>query len=556
MENEKTGSTNVLLFLENKTEELGNRIALGTRSALGWQELTYRGISVLSKRLASYLMSIGVDKGDKVAILSESMPEWGAAIFASAMSGGTTVPLDIKLTMYELISILDNCKPKIIITSTTYLETAEKLKEGISSVEHIIIMNDAGKQTKYACLHDMADMPDRKWRHRSLNSTAFIIYTSGTTGDPKGVEISFKNVLAQIKSVRECFPLSDKDQLLSILPMNHLFELTVGFLSFLNQGVSIYYSKSLKPKDIFEVMQSKKVTFMVAVPAFLKLVKTSIEAEVAQSGKFNQFMFKLMYNIASFIPFLSVRKLIFRKIHKKLGGKFHTCVSGGAPLDLEVCKFLQTIGLRILEGYGLSEASPVVATNVVKAAKFGSVGRPIPGVKAKIDKETGELLIKGDNVMKGYYQKPELTKEVIDEDGWLHTGDIARIEDGFIFITGRIKNMIVLSGGKKVFPEEVESVMEQSEHFKELCVFGTKRKGGQKDGTEDVTIVVVPKDEWIEGLSDEEAVEKVKKEVKTLSQRLSSYKRPVNVYMSKEPLPRTATTKVKRNEVKAKYQEV
>ena len=231
------------------------------------------------------------------------------------------------------------------------------------------------------------------------------------------------------------------------------------------------------------------------------------------------------------------------------------CISGGAPLDVSVGKFFQRIGIRVFQGYGLTETSPVASINVDRHSDIASVGRPIKSFQAKIDSETGELLLKGPSVMKGYHNQPELTAEGIDEDGWFHTGDIAEIKNGgHIYITGRIKNMIVLSGGKKVFPEEVEAVLEKSPLFAEVCVFGLSRTFGSKDGTEAIAAVVVPKKEIIDKYSEEELEKVVRAEVKQLSTHLTSYKRPVNITVSKEPLPRTATNKVKRKEVKALVQ--
>lgn len=545
-------TNNILLFLENRTKELDDRIALGIKSTLGWSELTFRGLGVLSRRLANYLIKNGIEKGDKLAILSESMPEWGAALFASVLAGSITIPLDVKLTIYELISILNDCKPKILIVSNAHLEIGLQLKETIDSIEQLIILDDSGSNNAYPSLYNIPDESDRKWRHRASNKTAIIIYTSGTTGNPKGVEISFKNVMSQVNSVGQCFNLGIKDNLLSILPMNHLLELTVGFLTFLSKGTSIYYSQSLKPKDLFAIIRDKKITFMVVVPAFLKLLKASIEAEVNNLSPFKKFLFKMNYKIAKFIPFYSIRKLLFRTVHKKIGANFKGCLLGGAPIDPAIGTFFETIGIIIIEGYGLTEASPVVAANTFKHRKLGSVGRPIPNVQAKIDAETGELLIKGGNVMKGYYNQPELTAQTIDADGWLHTGDIARIDkDGFIFITGRIKSMIVLNGGKKVFPEEVEAVMEKSPKFAEICVFGAKRSGGQKDGTEDIYIAIVPSEEVLNVSKNEEDINKiVRSEIKLLSERLSPYKRPTNIIIAKGPFPRTSTRKVKKDIVK------
>lgn len=543
---------NVLLFLENRTDAHENKIALGMKSSLGWSELTFKGLGVLSRRLANYLIKNNINKGDKIAILSESMPEWGAALFASILSGAITIPLDIKLTQFELTSILNDCMPKVLLVSNAFLESGLKLKKTIDSIEQIIILDDSGSNHTYPSLYNIPDETGIKWRHRAPSKTAFTIYTSGTTGTPKGVEISFKNVIAQIDAIGQCFDLGVNDKFLSILPMNHLFELTVGFLSFLSKGTSIYYSQSLKPKDVFNIMQEKQITFMIVVPAFLKLLKTGVEAEISQSSPIKKFLFNFRYKFAKFIPFYPIRKLLFPSIHKKFGGKFKGCICGGAPLDTTVGEFFETLGIRVFEGYGLSEASPVVSVNTETKYKMGSVGKALPNVQARIDDKTGELMVKGDSVMKGYYNRPELTAEVINEDGWLHTGDIARIDkEGFIFITGRIKSMIVLNGGKKVFPEDIEAVLEPSPLFAEVCVFGAKRSGGAKDGTEDIFVAVVPSQSLLnKQLGEKELEDEIRKEVKSLSMKLSSYKRPSNIIVAKEAFPRTATKKVKRNDVK------
>ena len=550
-EHDNQTNKNILLLLENKTEEFDERIALGIKSYLGWKELSFKGVGILTKRLANYLIKIGIDKGDKIAILSESMPEWGATLFANVLAGAISVPLDIKLTMFELTSILEDCLPKVILVSGAYLDKALGLKKVISSIEHIVVIDDTAPNSEYPSLYTIKDEPDHKWRHRAPGKTALIIYTSGTTGNPKGVEITFKNVVSQLDSITHAFDFGAKDQMLSILPMNHLFELTVGFLSFLNFGTSIYYSRSLKPKDLFHIIQEKKITFMIVVPAFAKLLKSSIEAKVSKSTPFRRNAFFILYEVARYMP-KWVKRLVFRSIHKKFGGHFKGMISGGAPLDINVAKFFDRLGIEIFQGYGLTETSPVISVETKGHKRLGSVGRPVYGVSAKIDKETGELLVKGENIMKGYYNKPELTAAAITPDGWLHTGDIAHIDkDGFIFITGRIKNMIVLSGGKKVFPEEVEATLEKSDKFAEVCVFGMNRQGGQKDGTEDICVAIYPSAQLLGTCENKEQIEQeVKAEVKHLSQRLAAYKRPLNIFVTEEPMPRTATRKIKRNEVK------
>lgn len=548
---------NILLLLEDKTNVYQDRIALGIKTALGWKEFTYKGIGLLSRKLASYLMNdLELKKGEKLAILSESKPEYGACVFASVMSGLITVPLDIKLTKYELKSILSDCRPSIILTSSEYIDKALELQKEVDSIKHILVIDEPSYNLTLPCLYTLPNNYETKWRHRSSKSTALIIYTSGTTGAPKGVEITFRNMLAQLDGMEEVLPkifnAKDNVSILSILPMNHLFELTVGFSTFLYLGLSVYYTQSLKPKDILSVMREKNVNFMIVVPAFLKLLKSGIENDIANSPKNVQIAFKTMYNIAKKIPSYTIRKMIFKKIHDKFGGKFVGCISGGAPLDIAVGEFFETIGIKIYQGYGLSETSPVVSVNFEKNRDLTSVGTVLKGFEAKVDDTTGELLLKGTSVMKGYYNRPDLTAEVLEPDGWLHTGDIAQINnDGHIYITGRIKNMIVLSGGKKVFPEEVETVLEKSPNFSEVCVLGMSRAGGVKDGTEEIVAVIVPNEDLANRLSDEKELNKaIREEVKFLSNQLASYKRPHNIIISKEPLPRTATRKVKRSEVK------
>ena len=548
-------SKDVLSLLEDKTGDYQNQVALGTKDQFGWKEFTYKGLGLFSRKIARFIIEdLNVPKGEKVAILSESKPEYGATVFASVLSGLVIVPLDVKLTKYELKSILLDAQPTVIFTSQYYLETALLLRDEIPSIKHVFVIDQYSRSTEVINIYDLPDIYNAKWRRRSSKSTAMIIYTSGTTGMPKGVEITYRNITSQLEDLGYALEeiLQDKKvTVLSILPMNHLFEMTVGFCTFLNYGFSVYYTQSLKPKDILGIMGEKKVEFMIVVPAFLKLLKAGIESELGNAPKIAQILFKMMFGLAKFIPSYSVKKLLFKKIHDKFGGHFIGCISGGAPLDVNVGEFFESIGIKVYQGYGLSETSPVVSVNTDKRSVLASVGRPLKHFEARIDKTTGELLLRGPSVMKGYHNQPELTSEIIDEDNWLHTGDIAKIDkDGHIYIVGRIKSMIVLSGGKKVFPEEVEAVIEKSEYLAESCVIGMNRAFGSKDGQEEVVAVVVPKEDLYKKYSDAEVEKMVKDDIKLLSLQLTQYKRPSTVIIKKEPLPRTTTRKVKRNDVK------
>ncbi len=546
---------NILSLLESKACVFGDKTALGIKGDYGWREFTYNGLSLLSRKSARYIIEeLKIEKGARAAILSESKPEYGVCVFSSFLAGLIAVPLDVKLTKYELNSILADAQPEIIFVSKKYFETAKLLASEISSIKHIITIDEFFRRENSINIYDLEDNFNAKWRKCKSDLTAFIIYTSGTTGAPKGVEITFKNITSQLNDLEEAFSVifpRSGIKTLSILPMNHLFEMTVGFSTFLNFGFSVYYAKSLKPKDILDIMREKQIDFMIVVPAFLKLLKTAIENEIKNSSKSNRMAFKAAYLIAKFIPFYCVKKMLFRKIHNKFGGKFMGCLSGGAPLDIKVGRFFERIGIKVYQGYGLSETSPVISINIDKRRVLDSVGRPLKQYEVKLDKTTGELLVKGPSVMKGYHNRSDLTKEVIDKDGWLHTGDIAKIDkDGHIYITGRIKNMIVLQGGKKVFPEEVEMVLEKSDIISEVCVFGDTKTFGAKDGTEEVVAVVVPVQELYLEKDEKEVEALILAEVKMLSQKLTQYKRPSNIIIRREPLERTTTKKVKRNEVK------
>ncbi len=550
---------NIFSLLENITEENSENISLGIKTSLGWNEFTYKGLGLLSRQLACYLMDdLKIEKCQKLAILSESMPEYGACVFGAVLAGLTIVPLDNKLTIYELKNILSDSEPVVLMCSLSNIDRAKELQASIPSIQHVILMEKCENDNEFQSLYSIPKNYNAKWRRRPLRDTALIIYTSGTTGTPKGVETTYKNMLSQMHDLKyvmdEMLPKGRKMNILSILPMNHLFELTVGFFTFLNRGFSIYYAKSLKPKDIMQVMNEKQTTFMITVPAFLKLLKSSIESDVSKLEPFHKTMFWFRYRLAKYLP-MGLRKYLFKGVHKKFGGNLYGFLPGGAPLDYPIGKFFARLGFRIFQGYGLSEASPVVAMNRGKYQDLKSVGQSLKSFEVKVDEKTSELLVKGPSVMKGYYKRDEITKETITEDGWLHTGDIAKIDKhGLIYITGRIKNLIVLSGGKKVFPEEVESVLEKSSNFAEVCVVGLSKTFGEKDGNEEIAAIIVPKKEYADSFSDKKELENaVTSEVKALSKQLAHYKRPIKIIVREDVLPRTTTNKVKRKAVQESY---
>ncbi len=554
----KNSSSNVLSFLEQKETAFKDKTALAMQGKYGWIEYSYNGLGLLSRKIASYLINdLNIKRKEKIAIISESRVEFGAVFFASIIAGTTFVPVDIKLTIFEIESILNDCNPEIIFVSNKFLNIAQKIKEKSASIKKIILLDeviDSKQNEEIISIRSIPDNYTTKFRHRSLNSTALIIYTSGTTGNPKGVETTFKNILSQMEDLKIMLNEVFKEKhlsILSILPMNHLFELTFGFATFLNMGYSIYYTKSLRPKDVLNIMKDKKIKFMCTVPSFFRMLKMQFESDLAKQSKFKQALFNFNFHImAKFLPFDFVKKFLFKDIHKQFGNEFYGFVSGGAPMDIEMGKYFYRIGINAFQGYGLSEASPVVSANLNKKINLASVGKILKSFEAKIDPESGELLVKGPAVMKGYYKREDLTREVITPDGWLKTGDLARFgKQKELYITGRIKNMIVLSGGKKVFPEEIEALLEKSTFIKEVCAFSSKKTTGEKKGTEEVGVIATPRDELKEKYSPEQIEGLIKADIKKLSVQLSQYKRPTNIKIYFGEFPKTATKKIKRKEV-------
>lgn len=555
---------NFLDLMQEKGDLYGAVDALALKTKTGYKELSYIEISRQAKNFANYLIeNTGIVHGDRIAILTESRPEFAVGMFASIQTGAITVPLDVKLTVSELTSILLDCNPRVIFASSYYLEIAKQLKENVKSIEQIFVLDD-DVEVDVARVSDIkTDINKDLGVPRTLDDTALIVYTSGTMGNPKGVMISFGNIYSQLRDFEAILKINERHTILSVLPLNHLLELNVGFFGMFYMGAKAVYLQSLSPRELTSAMKEKQITNMLVVPLLVKMLKSSVEKEIRKSSPFAQKMFDIMYKIARFMP-IGVRRIMFKSVIDGFGGKLENFVCGGAPLELEAGEFFERIGIPVYQGYGLTEASPTISTNYPGHNKLGTVGLPLPSVSVKLacnvngaaDRCTeGEILSIGPNVMQGYWGKPEMTKEVIDENGWLHTGDIGEIDkQGYIRITGRIKNMIVLGGGKKIFPEEVEAVLEYSPLVKELCVMSLKIKSGNRAGMEEVGIIIVPTDDLAKK-TDEEIQKELEAEVKRLSEgNLAPYKQPTVVVVRREELPKTSTRKVKRQELLEWYE--
>lgn len=547
---------NVFSLINNRVDRFGPRTALRLKESEGWKSLTFKDLSERSRALASYLLESGIAHGDKIAILSESRPEWAVAFFAGIRAGATIVPLDIKLTETELVSILSDCRPKALFYDAKHAEIAAKLPLRVDSIAKTYLVDDGKGSPERPSIDQLK--PERlvESKDREQDEVALIVYTSGTTGSPKGVMTTFGNLIFQINSFEDMVNLTENDRFLSILPLNHLLELTGGFLGILNMGGCITFCHSLFPQEVIKLLKEERITGMIGVPLFFKALKAGIEREIRKRGEGELERFQAGLKKAEALPIEERRKL-FAAVLGELGGELRVLICGGAPLEPEIAVFFEQLGIPMLQGYGLTETSPVTTGNSLRANRIGSVGKALPGLEVFIDKKNptdseGEILTRGPHIMKGYHHRDDLTSEVIDKEGWFHTGDIGHLdEEGFLFITGRIKNMIVLGGGKKIFPEEVEAALSQTPLAKEICVLGRKSTGGSKEGTEEVWAVVVPADPVVKECGNDIAKiqQTLKKELDALAEHLASYKRPNKIAVSLEEFPKTATRKVKRQAV-------
>ncbi|MFA5499851.1 MAG: AMP-binding protein, partial [Candidatus Omnitrophota bacterium] len=450
---------------------------------------------------------------------------------------------------------------EFIFVSEKHLPAIDNIKPKLTALRHVFLLDDSARNDVIKIKDLKIKEGDRKYLPLEAGDTAVIVYTSGTTGVAKGVELTYKNLMFQAKELNRLVNYTEGDNFLSMLPLNHMLEMTGGLLSPLYVGATITYCDSLKPANIIALMNETRTTVMITVPLILKIFHDGIMKK-AQSLPFVQknFFFVCLHLCRFMLKFnMKPGKAIFSKIHGQFGRHLRCFVSGGAPLDQAVEMDFNAMGFTILQGYGLTETSPVIAVNTFKELKYGSVGKPIPGVEVKLMRpdgtfgEEGEIVTRGDHVMKGYYKNPEKTAEII-KDGWLHTGDIGKFDkDGFLYITGRIRNLIVLGGGKKVFPEEIEEVMSASPYIKEICVLGKIAAEGLKAGTEEVFAVIVPNLERFEGAEkkDRELIrKKIDAEVGRLGGNLAEYKKISGLMLYFDELPKTSTRKIKRNAVK------
>ncbi len=551
----------ILDLLYILTKKYNGKPALQTKTKDGMQILTYDELRERSVGVSSFLIEKGIEPQTHIAILTENRPEWAIAFFGIISAACVTVPVDAKLSIKETLFILNDSQAKCLFVSKKFLDEILSHKEELPNLKYIICLDQCLKE-------GVLQLDDLRWkegleRNRpegvKPENTVLIVYTSGTTGVAKGVMLSYKNLLFEVMSLYNLIRFTPQDSFVSILPLNHMLEITGGLVAPLYGGSTVTYCPTLKPTHIISLMQEVKATGMICVPLVLKMFYNGIVKEIEKLPSFKQKIFKQLFKISRFLLKFNIRlgKFLFKDIHSKFGKEFKYFVCGGAPLDIQLEQDAYVLGFAILQGYGLTETAPVACVNTPANHRYGSVGKPLAGIEIKLlqsceDKKEGEIIIKGPNVMKGYYNNPEKTAEAL-KDGWYYTGDLGYFDDdGFLYICGRAKNLIVLGAGKKVFPEEVEQVMSESPFIKEICVLGRKATQGLKKGTEEVFAVVVPNlDRFSQDDkgNKEKIKEKISQEISRLSNDLAEYKKISDFTFYYDELPKTSTKKIKRKEV-------
>lgn len=515
---------------------------------------TFRQVGCAAVRLSQKLREWGTFRGSRVAILSENRPQWGVAYFAIHLAEAVGIPVDARLKAGEIHNILVRSRTRIVLASSQMVETAQKAAEGLPHVQIEVLDDTIDEKT-------MADVPADFTVPRvpiKGSDLAVISFSSGTTGNPKGVMLTHKNLVSNVISASKSFRCGPGDRFLSLLPLSHIFEKTAGMLYPFYNGAAVTYLRSLNPRIIADAMRRNQTTVCLIVPAVAKLFQKRILQAVQDSSPIKRSLFWSLYGLSKIAKHCGwyIGPKLFGKVRAQFGSKIRFFMSGGAALDPEIAEFFECLGLYVHQGYGLSETAPVVCCNTEEHHRIGSVGKPLADVEVTLkpyegcEPGTGEILVRGENVMIGYYEEPELSSEVL-QGGYMHTGDIGRIDkDGFVYITGRAKNVIISDAGKNVYPEEVENEIAKSPLVKEVCVIGLT---GKTRRAEEVAVLVVPHAEFAEGKHEREIAEAVRKELKKLCRNLADYKQPKHLAISIEELPKTTTLKHKKAEITKKF---
>jgi len=546
--------------LLNNISEFGEKIIYVWKENGEEKEISYEKFVELVKCFACGINDL-VGKGKRVAVMGETSPYWIAAYMAIIASGNTAVPMDKELDPKEIEGFLASVDTEAFVFSSTYNETFRHLVEKHPSVKHIIPISADEEYLSTAAGAVAYDTVVRKGLE-ILNENGFeadedtercaeMLFTSGTTGTSKCVMLSQKNVFAAVNSACESVDFSGDDVLLSVLPVHHTYELTCGIAG-INYGMKVCINDSLR--HVMKNIKAYQPTALVLVPLFVNTMYKKILSEAKRNGKDKILAIgSKIAHAASFVG-IDMSKTVFRDVREAFGGRLNKIVCGGAALEPSMIPAFENFGISIYEGYGITECAPLVAVTPYYKRVPGSIGPSVPCCEVKIDgldsdengNVCGEILVKGDNVMLGYYNNPEANEAVFTEDGWFRTGDYGFLDkNNYIHITGRIKSVIVLDNGKNVFPEEIEEYLERIELIAESVVVGREENDGTK-----LVAVIFPNYEKMPDASESEIRTAIQKEITELNKKLPSFKKIHKLEFRKTEFEKTTSRKIKRHLVK------
>lgn len=552
-------------MIEQSSTMFAEKIAFNIKC----KDNTYKGIKYSEFKndidaLGTALLDLNL-KNSFIAVIGENRYEWCVTYLSVVNGVGVIVPLDKELPNSDLENLLNNSNANAIVYSgRLFHDRLKELSPKLISIKYYINMDIEEHENdsflSFKCLvkkgRELLNSGNKDYIDSEIDENALsaLIYTSGTTDFAKGVMLSHKNICSNIMSVCSSLYIDSSDSVLSILPLHHTYECTAGFLVMIYNGVTISFNEGLK--YIAKNLQETKPTLLISVPLILENMYRKIWTHAEKNKslkiklKFGLFISNLLYNVFK----IDIRKKLFKQILDNVGGRLRLVISGAAAIDPKVSKGLSNFGITIRQGYGLTEASPIVSVNRDEIFRDDSAGLPLPGLDVRINNPDqdglGEIIVKGDSVMLGYYKNDAATKAVL-RDGWLFTGDLAKMDEkGFIYITGRQKNVIVTKNGKNIFPEEVEAYINKSPYVLESLVTG---KEDEKTGETIVSAQIVPDMEAIKAKlkmdsdpSAEVVYKLIKSEIKSINRNMPLYKRVIDINIRETEFVKTTTKKIKR----------
>jgi long-chain acyl-CoA synthetase len=539
-----------------------HKVAMVIAGDDGPEQITFGEMLAQIRSLAYRLTREGIGFGDRVALLGETHPHWALAYFGALYRGAVAVPLDPAATIDALTHFVDDSEAKLAFVGPSSLEKFRAVCERLGRRIPVVALQPTPQRNGYAEFEE--------WAHTSIppefaagaplakaEDIAVLMYTSGTTGMPKAVPLTHGNVYAESDGLLEAMHVTDKEVVLSLLPLFHAYSQTVNLWLASILGAQVHYVTELSSAAVERALKESRATALLGVPRLWYLFHKKIFDEVKKQAAPLRWLFGALMRLNGWLRDglnLNAGRLFFRRVHESFGDRLRLAVSGGASFDANVARDFHRLGFTILQGYGLTETAAAATATRFEDNVVGSVGTPLKGVEVKIDgpneEGIGEVLIRGPIVMPGYYHNPDANREAFTHDGWFRSGDLGRFDGrGHLFIVGRKKDVIKLPSGKNVFPEDVEAFYEHSQLVSEVCVLGVRDESSPFAHAEKLVAVVVPNFDQLKARHLTNAREWVTWELDNLGRELPEYQRVRDYIIRSEPLPRTTTRKVKRFEV-------